>query len=158
VIGKDFYYDEGMKTCQEHDLFIRLGLRFGRLGIIEKDETLNNAMFDRSSKTYRPEIYDQIAQDKSYIFNRFFGSTSSLSDYLRKRCISSIYCELASKLLAMGEETLQLYHYLSEAARYTPGSERLADLLAQTRGATLNPNTGQVLLRTRIQPALPPPT
>ena len=72
VIGPDFHLDEGLKTCPDFDLFIRLGLRFDGLHIVEKRAIRFNAMVDRSSMTYRPESFDQFAHDRRYILERFF--------------------------------------------------------------------------------------
>jgi glycosyltransferase involved in cell wall biosynthesis len=158
VIGADFYYDEGLKTCPDFDFFLRLGLRFGSLEILEKDEILFNSIRDRSETTFRPESYDQIAQDKLYVLNRFFvrQGNSRLNQYLQRLSISSTYCWLASLVLEVAGETPQFYKYVIEAAKANPGSDKVAQLVAQTRGLIIHPDTGQVLTRRRMPPDHPP--
>jgi glycosyltransferase involved in cell wall biosynthesis len=160
VVGTDFYFDEQLKTCPDFDLFIRLGLRFGPLQIIEKDQILFNSIRDRSDTTFRPQSYDQIVQDKLYILNRFFVSqgNSRLNRHLHNASISSTYCWLASLVLEILGETSQCYKYIIEAAKYDPGSGKVAKLVGQTRGLVLDSDTGQVLPRRIIQSEYPPST
>jgi glycosyltransferase involved in cell wall biosynthesis len=158
VIASDFFYDENLKTCPDFDFFIRLGLRFGRLEIIEKEAVVFNSIRDRSFTTFRPESYDQIAQDKLYILDRFFVTqgNSRLNQHLRKLCYSGMYCWLSALLWEISGETPQLYKYIIEAAKYNPGSSKVAHLVAQTRGLVIDPETGQVLPPKTIQPEYPP--
>ena len=160
IIGSDFYYDENLRTCPDFDFFLRLGLRFGPLEIIEKDKIILNSIRSRSDTTFQPQSYDQIVQDKLYVLDRFFVSqgNSRLNRYLRNLSISSTYCWLASLVFGISGETSQYHKYIIEAAKYDPGSSKVADLVMQTRGLVLDSATGQVLTRRRAQPEFPPPS
>ena len=158
VIGRDFYYDETLKSVPDFDFFLRLGLRFGRLEIIEKDEVVQNSMRNATSYICRPENYDQVLQDIAYILNRFFVAqgNSRLNQHLHRQCLAGAYCTYASHVLEFDGETPQLYRYLMEAAKYDPASDRVAELAGMLRGVTHDPATGQVFPLDSVQPATVP--
>ena len=158
VIGPDFFLDDGLKTCPDFDLMIRLGLRFDGLHIVEKRAIRFNAMVDRSSATYRTETYDQFALDRHYILERVFVQQGNcpFNDYVRRHCMSSMYAHLAAALLDIGGETPRVHRLVVESARYSPGSAAVTALVASTRGTYYDAATGQVGKRNAVQPALVP--
>jgi len=158
VIGSDFYYDENLKTCPDFDFFIRLGLRFGPLQIVEKNDIVFNSIRNQSMTTFRPQSFDQIAQDKIFIIDRFFVSqgNSRFNQFLRSQAYAGMYCWLASLLYEIVGETEQFCKYVMEAGKHAPGSDRVAKLVAQSRSLAIDNASGQVLTRRQVQPAHPP--
>jgi glycosyltransferase involved in cell wall biosynthesis len=158
VIGSDFYLDEGLATCPDFDLFIRLGIRFSDLEMVERDSIIFNTVVDRTSTTYRAESCAQMVHDKIYILERFFRQQgdSPLNRYLHAKCLSSLYASFAAHLRELAGETAEVQHYIMEAARYQPGSAKVAYLVATSVELVRDAATGQIFRRRRVQPSAPP--
>lgn len=104
VIGEDFYFDESLITCPDYEFWIRLGGRFDASKFVYCDDILASALGDRTSMSYRPEVYYQFVRDKISALRDYLEYTvrsETLRTILFNKFGRGIYCWAAEMVYSL---------------------------------------------------------
>lgn len=126
-------FDPKLKTCADFDLWLRLS----DCPIRRIDKVLGSTRLSSSSMTCRPETYDQFCEDKLAALDRYFARFDGSPPLaaLARRASAGVYLWAAESLLGLEGPSPRFEGYCEEAARFDPGSPRLANTQAAAEQA-----------------------
>lgn len=135
VIGEDFYYDETLTTCPDYEFWLRLGGRFDAGRFVVMTNRIAEALGDRTSMSFRPEVHIQFAKDKCFALRRFLAARIADPEarlQAETRAVRGIHCWAAEMMLSLGGVNHDVYNMVRAALLLGPPDTRLANLLSRS--------------------------
>lgn len=131
-IADDFCFDESLITCPDYEFWLRLGSRFSQKHFLNEERLLASARGDRTSMSYRAEVYLQFASDKISALVRYLhNSVTSL--LLRQAMLEAysqeIYCWAGEMVHSIEGESRTLGLVCQAALKSGRANDRLQRLL-----------------------------
>jgi len=130
VCGPDLYFDEGLKTCADFDLWLRLS----HLPIYTTTELIARTRISPKSMTCKPDRYDQFCSDKITALQHFIRRHGEglMTEATYKLCVAGVYFWAAESIAYLEGLTPQFVRYCAAAAQYDPSFERWKRLFFQS--------------------------
>lgn len=126
--GDALAIDEGLETCADFDLWLRLA----HLEIVRTEEPLGATRLSEKSMSRRPERYDAFCRDKITALDRYLTRLGDnvVLDSVRRRAVAGVYAWAATSVYAIEGYSERVRGYESEAAARDPAAPALAILRA----------------------------
>ena len=138
VLIEDLYYDYTAPLCPDYELWARLGAKFDSGRFIRIPVVLAHAFQSPVSTSFNPDSFDQMVSDKLWHLGRFMAHRPELGGVeFENQCRAGIHLWAAEQLAAIGGSSESLLKHCTQALRYTGPSERLRQVLHQSRTGRL---------------------
>ena len=129
---EDLWSDESMATCADYDLWLRLGSRFEHQ-ILTRPQLFSLALADRTSMSFRPELFKQFCKDKCFALDRWLDSQNGnlLVEPVRRAAKFGIYLWAAEQVLSMEGPSARALELVKEALLIHPRARRARQMLGK---------------------------
>ncbi len=129
---EDLWSDESMATCADYDLWLRLGSRFEHQ-ILTRPQLFSFALADRTSMSFRTELFKQFCKDKCFALDRWLASQNGnlLVEPVRRAAKSGIYLWAAKQVLSMEGPSARALELVKEALLIHPRARQARQMLGK---------------------------
>ncbi|MFQ5851972.1 MAG: glycosyltransferase [Candidatus Binatia bacterium] len=129
VCGDELYFDESLKTCEDFDLWLRIG----HLPIAMVPCVLGRTRIHDKSTTAQPDLYDQHVRAKIGALERYLKryDWSVVIETLYRRSVAGIYLWAAESVYNLEGCSDRFNQFCDMAASFDPLSDRLRRILSE---------------------------
>jgi glycosyltransferase involved in cell wall biosynthesis len=126
VCGEELRFDEGLETCADFDLWLRIS----HLPILRLPDALACTRVSEKSMTRRAEGYDQYCKDKMTALSRFLArcDRNVLVEATYKVSAAGIYSWAAESILSLEGRSERFQRLSERALELDPSLQRLSRL------------------------------
>ncbi|MGH7084560.1 MAG: glycosyltransferase, partial [Acetobacteraceae bacterium] len=158
LLGREFYFDESLKTVPDFEFFTRVALRFGEGRILCKRAITMTARGDETSTSFRPSAFGQFAHDKRIVIDRLTKGRlrRALLERLRSDAIFHMHAQFAEQIHGLAGDGPLFREQVLAAQAAMPGHPEVRRLAAMSRHFLWDEAALAAILRRNVAP-LPPP-